>query len=1132
MTWLLFRTSGALAILMVLILVHGELRIETKGQHGEDETAIQGRRRYKREWVKFAKPCREREDNSRRNPIAKITSDFQATQKITYRISGMGIDQPPFGIFVVDKNTGEINITAIVDREETPSFQITCHALNVLGQDVEKPLILTVKILDVNDNAPVFSQSIFMGEIEENSASNSLVMILNATDADEPNHLNSKIAFKIVSQEPAGTPMFLLSRHTGEVRTLTNSLDREQVSSYRLVVSGADKDGEGLSTQCECSIKVKDVNDNFPMFKESQYSAHIKENTLTSELLRFQVIDWDEEFTDNWLAVYFFTSGNEGNWFEIQTDPRTNEGILKVVKALDYEQLQSVQFSIAVKNKAEFHQSVISQYQVKSTPVTIQVVNVKEGIAFHPASKTFTVQKGISSKKLVNYVLGTYQAIDEDTNKAASYVKYVMGRNDGGLLFIDPKTAQIKFVRNIDRDSTFIVNKTITAEVLAIDENTGKTATGTIYVEVPGFNENCPTVVLEKKAICSSLRSVVVSARVPDNKYTGPYTFSLEEQSLKLPVVWSITTLNATSALLNAQQQLSPGEYTISLTVTDSQDRQCETPESLTLEVCQCDNRDICRSSNGNKDYERLDGKRPSGRLGSAAIGLLLLGLLLLLLAPLLLLTCDYGVGPIGGVTGGFIPVPDGSEGTIHQWGIEGAQPEDKVVPLHLTADHGESVAADIRLGVVTTKETTKESSSALIKDHHEMSEIDGRWEEHRSLISGGVTQVTGTTGANIGAEALRITKATGSSRDLAGAQAAAAAVNEEFLKSYFTEKAASYTDEDDIHTGKDCLLVYSQEDTASLHGSIGCCSFIEGELDDGFLDDLGFKFRTLAEICLGQKIDMDVEMEQRQKHAGESSMKAASHSFSEQTNINSENAYFSGSSFQVPKPLDEANAEKVTQEIVTESSVSSRQGHKVATLLPDPLASGNVVVTETSYGTGSTMPPSTVVLGPGQSQALIVTERVYAPAPPLVEQRYANDTNVMVTETIIQPNGGFPGPLEGTQHLPDGRYVVVRERESFLAPRSGAQPTLAMPGVAVGQNMTVTERVQTPASSYWIPAQTSVMARKTEVSGAGVRGPLPNCSLEESGHSNSMLTGHSNSTLTASSTRVSKHSIVQHSYS
>nr|ANS59203.1 Dsg3 EC1-4 CAAR [synthetic construct] len=488
-----------LALLLHAARPGSELRIETKGQYDEEEmTMQQAKRRQKREWVKFAKPCREGEDNSKRNPIAKITSDYQATQKITYRISGVGIDQPPFGIFVVDKNTGDINITAIVDREETPSFLITCRALNAQGLDVEKPLILTVKILDINDNPPVFSQQIFMGEIEENSASNSLVMILNATDADEPNHLNSKIAFKIVSQEPAGTPMFLLSRNTGEVRTLTNSLDREQASSYRLVVSGADKDGEGLSTQCECNIKVKDVNDNFPMFRDSQYSARIEENILSSELLRFQVTDLDEEYTDNWLAVYFFTSGNEGNWFEIQTDPRTNEGILKVVKALDYEQLQSVKLSIAVKNKAEFHQSVISRYRVQSTPVTIQVINVREGIAFRPASKTFTVQKGISSKKLVDYILGTYQAIDEDTNKAASNVKYVMGRNDGGYLMIDSKTAEIKFVKNMNRDSTFIVNKTITAEVLAIDEYTGKTSTGTVYVRVPDFNDNCPTAVLEK----------------------------------------------------------------------------------------------------------------------------------------------------------------------------------------------------------------------------------------------------------------------------------------------------------------------------------------------------------------------------------------------------------------------------------------------------------------------------------------------------------------------------------------------------------------------------------------------------------------------------------------------------------
>lgn len=53
-----------------------------------------------------------------------------------------------------------------------------------------------------------------------------------------------------------------------------------------------------------------------------------------------------------------------------------------------------------------------------------------------------------------------------------------MGRNDGGLLTIDSKTAEIKFVKRMDRDYTFIVNKTIIAEVLAID---GKRNISTIF---------------------------------------------------------------------------------------------------------------------------------------------------------------------------------------------------------------------------------------------------------------------------------------------------------------------------------------------------------------------------------------------------------------------------------------------------------------------------------------------------------------------------------------------------------------------------------------------------------------------------------------------------------------------------
>uniref|UniRef100_A0A8C3R3E4 Desmoglein 1 n=1 Tax=Cyanoderma ruficeps TaxID=181631 RepID=A0A8C3R3E4_9PASS len=287
-------------------------------------------RRQKREWIKFAAACREGEDNSKRNPIARIRSDCEEDNPITYSISGVGIDRAPYGIFIVNPRTGEINITSIVDREVTPVFVGGADNRSVY---LEPPLELRVRVLDINDNPPVFAQTVFTGSVEESSMDNTLVMKIIATDADEPNHLNSKIAFKIESQEPSGPPMFIMNKYTGELH-LANYLDREQHSSYTLVVKASDRDGaaDGISSLCSCNVKVIDVNDNFPTLNFHIYI--ISENSLSSELLRIQALDADEEFTDNWLAEFFFISGNEDNCFEIVTDRATNQGILRKCSCL------------------------------------------------------------------------------------------------------------------------------------------------------------------------------------------------------------------------------------------------------------------------------------------------------------------------------------------------------------------------------------------------------------------------------------------------------------------------------------------------------------------------------------------------------------------------------------------------------------------------------------------------------------------------------------------------------------------------------------------------------------------------------------------------------------------------------
>ncbi len=53
----------------------------------------------------------------------------------------------------------------------------------------------------------------------------------------------------------------------------------------------------------------------------------------------------------------------------------------------------------------------------------------------------------------------------------------------------------------------------------------------------------------------------------------------------------------------------------------------------------------------------------------------------------------------------------------------------------------------------------------------------------------------------------------------------------------------------------KDALLVYDYEGQESEAGSVGCCSILENEDDLAFLNDLGPKFKTLAEICHGSTL-------------------------------------------------------------------------------------------------------------------------------------------------------------------------------------------------------------------------------------------------------------------------------------
>ncbi|KAH0617752.1 hypothetical protein JD844_016303 [Phrynosoma platyrhinos] len=1077
------------------------LHLEILGGRNDQLVSKNSLLRQKREWIVPPAVIWEERDNSKKNPIAKIRSDREgeAGLIITYTISGQGVTEPPYQLFVINGKTGELNITGIVDREQTPMLHLKGYALDQNGANLEKPLDLRIKVLDVNDNSPVFSQEVFLGSVEELSTIGTVVMKITATDADEPNTLNSQIAYKIVSQQPNQPPAFVINKATGEVRTATFQLDREVFFSYTLIVEAKDQDGKanGNGQQTTLQIKILDVNDNVPVLEKDMYEGNIKENTANVEIMRLKAFDRDEEFSDNWLAQFTILSGNEGGYFHIETDQQTNEGILTLVKEINYEDLKSANLNIVVSNKAPYHQSIINQgFQAKPIPIKINVENVREGPVFKPQT---LVIKG-NEKMTVDQIIGSFQAYDEDTGRIAENVRYAKDKDVANWFIIDSKTSEIKLIKVPDYESPFVFNGTYTATILAISNDIpSQTATGTIVIEVQDFNDHCPILVTQETTVCTDTKFINVTAEDRDSYPNGgPFTFTIIDDSERMSDRWIIGQVDGTRAQL-VPQNLNPGTYEVPLLVKDNQGLSCPEPQILKVQVCDCVDGAGCQ--------EAIVGS--SVVLGPAAIALIILALLLLLLVPLLLLACGFGSG-----TGkGFVAIPDTSEEMLRNWNSEGAAPEDKAI-LSLSAppalDNSASNVGLVATGVGAAAAGAGAAagggggSSSVFRDQYISRE------EQTALLSGadyrgmrlGGTSATAAGGgmAATGSLAAGGTMTRGAGRTITMENGGT--VNEDFLRSYFSEKADAFADEDETQLAKDCLLVYSQdEEKDSARGSVGCCSFIEDDFDEHFLDDLGDKFKTLAEICMGQHVGMGVGQLSSQVPKSASPSLAVNESdakyLHQQNVLSSEQTYASGPSYQLPKPTEHFGSGTVTEETVTETQFTSSL--KQARPIPDPIvSSSNVVVTETSYGSR----PPTVIHDPQFTENVVVTERVLAPA--------SNLQNV-----LDMPAGAFPD-------LPDSKYVVVRERERVLVPSSDLKASLG--NLSEGQNVVVTETLMTPNTGRQGTAEPTIYSDTERQEHVFISDPFLN-------QTNAQEVLSSGSTLSKSST-FKKYSSVQYTRS
>uniref|UniRef100_U3JYJ8 Cadherin domain-containing protein n=1 Tax=Ficedula albicollis TaxID=59894 RepID=U3JYJ8_FICAL len=151
-----------------------------------------------------------------------------------------------------------------LDREQVSEYNVTVRAADGGSPALQSSAVLALRVLDVNDNAPVFAEERYSARLAENNAAGALVLTVRATDADWGQ--NARVRYRLSEGRVRGAPLssyVSVQAETGALYAL-RSLDYEQVRELRLWVRAEDGGAPALSSNVSVLLLVVDENDNAP----------------------------------------------------------------------------------------------------------------------------------------------------------------------------------------------------------------------------------------------------------------------------------------------------------------------------------------------------------------------------------------------------------------------------------------------------------------------------------------------------------------------------------------------------------------------------------------------------------------------------------------------------------------------------------------------------------------------------------------------------------------------------------------------------------------------------------------------------------------------------------------------------
>ncbi|KAI5093116.1 cadherin-7 isoform X1, partial [Silurus meridionalis] len=570
----------------------------------------------------------------------KLHSDVDKGEgRIKYVLNGEGATT----IFTIDENTGDIHATKRLDREEQAYYTLRAQARDrATNLPVEPESEFVIKVQDINDNEPRFPDGPYQAQVPEMSpvgrlpkchkcnvnvipscsyrklsflvSSGTSVVEVKATDADDPTYGNSaRVVYSILE----GQPYFSVEPKTGIVRTALPNMDREARDQYLLVIQAKDMGGQmgGLSGTTTVTVTLSDVNDNPPRFSRStalalahlihitdverfssvyinvqSYQFSVPESLpVASVVAKIKALDAD--VGPNAEMEYRIIEGDGLGVFRVEPDKDTQEGVITLLKSLDFETKSSYSLKIEASNR-----HVDPRFRGQgpfSDMATVRLVI--ENVDEPPVFTTPVSRMVVSEAAKVGTIIGTVSAVDPDSTN--SPIRYSIDRNTDLERYFNIEAASgvISTAKPLDREMNAVHNITILAIESLDPSQVGK---GITLITVMDVNDNAPVFAIEYETfLCESSGPgqviETVSAVDKDEPPSGHrFFFSLTAEAAGNHNFTLRDNKDNTGSILTKRGGFHRREqplYRLPVLIVDSGSPSLSSTNTLSIRVCECD---------------------------------------------------------------------------------------------------------------------------------------------------------------------------------------------------------------------------------------------------------------------------------------------------------------------------------------------------------------------------------------------------------------------------------------------------------------------------------------------------------------------------------------------------------------